>query len=171
MVAKAECDKSLVESLIELANELDGLADLGISVFAMESADVALFRHAYIMKHRGNIRRIVDDVTSLTTPLAHTNEWSRIHAELKAGADQLTTSLGELERFRDLDPESMRILTEAFRCGWESLHRLIVTIGTTAGVLHDDWYSPIRERHDSCRTRIVQLFEMLSEFASAPAVA
>ncbi len=145
---------SLVTSLRELADEIDGLADLGIAVgLAQEEMGG---RHLYFMQRSERIQHLVDSVGSSvnTVDFSNLQDLHSLQSDLVASAYPLLKAFCSLEAFRTLSPDAIRSSVEALRAGWERMHQVIRGIAATLGLLDQAWYSTVLERHDSYRSQL-----------------
>ena len=157
----------LVNALAELAGEIDGIADLGITVCLLHEERMA-GRHNYIVRQCDRIRHLVDAIGSLLneakTPAF--DDVSALQFTLVADSNQLLNVFESLESFRSLGKESLRSSTDALRTAWESIHQTILAIAQAFHLLDESWYSPIRERQATYRGNLEHLFEWFQEAAA-----
>jgi hypothetical protein len=159
---------SLVSHLIDLANEIDGVVDFGMTVCFLKEEEMA-GRHRYIDQRCDAIRRIVNSViTAMSDPnLDKAMELSASQSDLIAATDQLLAAFRALERFRSLRPASVRSWADAVRTGWETTHGVIRRIADSLHLPDQAWYFPILERHDSYRTHLEGVCTCFFETAAA----
>ena len=149
--------QSLITPLIDLAGEIDGVADFGMTVcFLKEERDG---RHQYIAQRCERIQLLVDSAIAAMNemPPLPTKEMSELQADLVAAAAQLLAGFRSLEGFRRLRPDGVRSATDGFRSGWEAVHRVISDIADALDSLDEWWYVPIRGRQGTYRTQLEQV--------------
>lgn len=149
---------ALVNSLVDLANEIDGVVDFGITVCFMDEEKMA-GRHGYITQRCDRIRSIVKSVGSSIEKLGAPNveQLSLLQSELTANTDRFLQAYASLEVFRSLEAESIRSATQAVQLGWEAIHQSIREMAKTAGVFDQSWYNPISKRQQTYRDTVRQL--------------
>ncbi len=150
---------SLVDMLSDLASEIDGVVDFGMTVCATKEDRIA-GRHTYIIQQCEKIHRVVDSILSVM------NEDRSPNLEL-SGTDQLLSAFLSLEHFRSLSSDCFRSTADALRAGWESIHRVIPALAEKLDLLDPSWYSPIRERQDTYRTHLEHIGSSLQKHSSA----
>jgi hypothetical protein len=156
----------LLNLLTDLAGEIDGLADLGITVCFIQEEEMA-GRHSYLVQRCEQIRLIVNSLVSTMNGISslQSKEPGSLQSELLAATDLLLNAFGSLERFRNLSPDCVRSSAEAFCTGWETIHRLIPAIVETLHFLDQSWFLPILERENSYRTQLSNVCSRFSEEA------
>jgi hypothetical protein len=149
--------QSLINPLIDLAGEIDGVADFGMTVCYMNEETEG--RHQYIAQRCERIQLLVDSVISAMNemPPLPSNEMSALQADVVAGTALLLNGFRSLERLRSLAPDSVRSSTDAVRAGWETVHRVIRIIADALDAGDQSWYVPIRERQGTYRTQLEQV--------------
>src|ERR1043165_12978 len=125
---------SLISLLTDLANEIDGVVDLGITVCLMDDKK-ADGRQGYIVKRSEKIRLLVKEILTVVkhSCVACSDDTLALQSILLARSELFLTALSSLERFRILDYEALRSATDAFYAGWSTLHRLIRITPEVAG--------------------------------------
>ena len=158
---------SLVILLIELADEIDEVADFGMTVCINEEANMA-GRHSYIIQQCEKIQGIVGSIISSLDALRPTalKQHSALQSELAAGSALLLGGFVSLEQFRRLSLELIRSSTDEVRMGWEKLHQVIGAIAAALGLLDQAWYVSILERQDSYRTQLGHINACFHESAT-----
>jgi hypothetical protein len=146
----------LVDELVDLADEIDGIADFGIIVCL--TGESVSGRHGYITKCCGKVRSLVDAILSSLKQGEPTDSAraAALQSELMAGADLLLNAFANLEHFRSLDKEVVHSLTESLLAGWEAIHKSIREIADTLGLLDRSWYATIQGRQDRYRNNLQQ---------------
>jgi hypothetical protein len=149
---------ALVKAMVDLANEVDGVVDFGMTVCFMDEAKMA-GRHGYITQRCDKIRSIVKSIGSCIRKLNVPNgeQLSLLHSQLTTNSDLFLNAYAHLEAFRRLGPESVRSTVDAVRLGWEAIHESIRELAGSAGVFDQAWYSPILERQQNYRNTVRQL--------------
>src|SRR5438105_4050348 len=122
MVALSEQRQShpLVKCMIDLADEIDGVADFGITVCLIDEKKMA-GRQQYIIQHADKICGVVDAIVSFIKGTTQTISEGvlLLQAELLAGSWLVSSGFRALQHFRRLTAETLRVATEAVRGGWE----------------------------------------------------
>jgi len=156
----------LVNRLIELANEIDGIADFGMTVCIGDDEKMA-GRHDYVTRRCEKVRRIVDSISSLVEVL-NAPDLDRLFAaqsRLNAGSEMLLTAFVDLEHFRGQSADLIRSATNAVRTGWEAIHLSIKAIAESLNILDESWYFSIRERQDTYRAQLEHIGSAFIETA------
>lgn len=162
----------LVKLMIDLANEVDGVADFGITVCLIDEEKMA-GRQQYINQRSEKILVAVDSIISFIKGTTQENSEQVLlaQAELLAGSLLLTSGFKALQYFRRLTPETLCGSTSALRTSWEAIHRSIPQLPEAMGVLDDSWYAAIAVRQESYRTRLGSLYEWFQEASIAGSAA
>ncbi len=148
---------ALSHLLTDLANEVDGLVDMGITVCLIDEERMA-GRHDFMNRRASIIRGLVKSIVDRHGTTA-------LPTELISGSDRLLSAFASLEQFRSIRAESLRSVTDAVSAGWEDVHKSIRDIATEFGLIGENWYADVRERQDSYRSRLTHLFRLFSEAA------
>ncbi|HKI34217.1 MAG TPA: hypothetical protein VKA46_20360 [Gemmataceae bacterium] len=155
--------------LADLANEIDGIADFGVTACLIDEGNWA-GRHGYIVQRCGEVCLTVGSIVAFIdqSAVASPPHLLPLRSDLVAGSDQLLNALSSLEHFRTLPAEATRSAAESLRAGWEATHQSITQLAAAFGLLDESWCSEVRERQDAYRNGLEGLMTWLREASIAP---
>src|SRR5438105_2323474 len=116
--------KSLSGLLAELASELDGIVDMGMTVCLVGEEKMA-GRHGYLQRTETAIRDLVRSIVALLDVRSSDPGSPRTAArsQLIAGSEACLGAFVALQNFRNLPVESLPSTIASFATGWETVHQ------------------------------------------------
>src|SRR4051812_25695773 len=118
---------SLLQLLNDLANQIDGLVDLGITICFVNDehsgADSAGYFVQTIEKVRTTLKGILVSLNEARQSASE--ESGTLQHELLSATERFLRGFESLATFRSLSVESLRSATTEFHEGWDTIHALI----------------------------------------------
>ena len=159
---------ALSHLLLELANEIDGVADFGLTVCFVNEDEMA-GRHLFIRQRCEKTRLIVDSiVTSLSgVVLPGLKALPALQSDLVAGTDLLLVGSNLWSSFAlSVRSELVPVSKPFGRMGNNSSG--YSAIANALDLLGQSWYAPILERQNAYRTQLEHIGSCFQEEHSAP---
>jgi hypothetical protein len=160
--------QKLIDLMVDLSSEIDGVVDLGITVCLLDDEKMA-GRQQYLKMRSEKTCDIVDGVTTFFDELDPSADEKTLQArsELLAGCFLFLGGFRSLGYFRDLKDNTLFFATESLRVGWDTIHEAIAALAEGLGQQDASWFSAIIERNDTYRSHFTELFQSLQEVAGS----
>jgi hypothetical protein len=151
---------SLIQLIIDLANTIDSVVDLGITI-AMTDTKVA-GREVYCQREAEHIRSLGARLDSILTNLNSYDpymfaEMTIIGSDVVFASHLLSSEFITISNHRTHQPETILAAIESVSIAWETIHTALLRLIEMLGLAQRDWFSVIRQRHGTYQTSLTEL--------------
>jgi hypothetical protein len=131
--------------LVQLANEIDGVSDLGLTTCWIDP-DKWAGRMGFVVQHSERIRKFADDLVLRINQRTGPSADPTVATELVRHSAAFVDAFETLGRFRELAPSSLVTATQSIVAEWEATHQAIGRAALFLGLQDDAEYKAIVAR-------------------------